>query len=78
MRIERLRIKNEDYAKCLIRNTVHKELIDVADTKYLYNHIKQLVDCEMKANENLILEECPKYVESFFFFCFCCDGSTHI
>lgn len=67
-RMDRLRIKNEEYAKNAIINAVHKELIDVADIKYLYNQIKQMVDCEMKAHEHLFIEECPKYVKIVFIF----------
>lgn len=37
----------------------------MADKKYVYNQIKQMVNCEMKANEHLFIEECSKYVKLF-------------
>lgn len=37
----------------------------MADKKYVYNQIKQMVSCEMKANEHLFIDECSKYVKLF-------------
>lgn len=60
--METLRKKNEDDFKSLQRHNLLEEMIDVADKKYLYNRIKEMVECEMKANEHLYVEEeCPKY-----------------
>jgi len=60
--MERLRVKYEDDFKNLIKHTVHKKMIDVADRKCLYNQIKNMVECRMKANEHLFLDECTKCV----------------
>lgn len=65
MRVEWLRIKNEGFTKNEIRQTAQNNIINKADTKYLYNQIKQMVDCEMKVNESLFIEECPKYIKLF-------------
>jgi len=61
-RMESLRMKYEDDLKNLINHTVHKKMIDVADRKCLYNQIKNMVECGMKANEHLFLDECTKCV----------------
>jgi len=38
----------------------------VTDKKCLYNRIKRMVECGMKANEHLFKEEpCPKYEHLF-------------
>ncbi|XP_022176736.1 golgin subfamily A member 6-like protein 6 isoform X2 [Myzus persicae] len=60
MRTERLRIQNENDFKSILREAQHKEMIDVADKKCLYNQIKRMVECGMKANEHLFIEEPPK------------------
>lgn len=62
-RMERLRIKYEDDFKSLVRHARQKEMIDVADKKCLHNQIKRMVECEMKANEHLFVEDCAKYVK---------------
>lgn len=56
---------NEGDFKSLIRHGWNKELIEVADKKCLHNRIKTMVECEMKANEHLFLEELPKCVPYF-------------
>ncbi|XP_050522163.1 trichohyalin-like isoform X2 [Daktulosphaira vitifoliae] len=56
-RIEKSRIQNEEDFKNLIRNAQHKKLIEVADRKCLYNQIKRMVECGMKANEHLFMEK---------------------
>lgn len=66
MRTEWLRIKNEDSIKNTIRQSVQNKCIDLADTKHLYNQIKRMVNCEMKANEHLFIEQCPKYIKQFY------------
>lgn len=65
MRTERLRIQNENDFKSILREAQHKEMIDVADKKCLYNQIKRMVECGMKANEHLFIEEPPKYEHLF-------------
>lgn len=64
-RIEKLRMEYKDDFKSLIRHALLKELIDVADKKCLYNKIKRMVECEMKANEHLFEEDSAKYVYNF-------------
>ncbi|XP_026821430.1 golgin subfamily A member 6-like protein 6 [Rhopalosiphum maidis] len=60
-RTERLRIQSENDFKNILREAQHKEMIDVTDKKCLYNRIKRMVECGMKANEHLFKEEpCPK------------------
>ncbi|CAH1730932.1 golgin subfamily A member 6-like protein 6 [Aphis gossypii] len=60
-RTERSRVENENNFKNILREAQHKELIDVSDKKCLYNQIKRMVECGMKANEHLFKEEpCPK------------------
>lgn len=62
VRMETLRAKNEEDFKSLQRHNLLEEMIDVADKKYLYNRIKKMVECGMKANEHLFMdEECPEY-----------------
>ncbi|XP_060857733.1 golgin subfamily A member 6-like protein 22 isoform X1 [Metopolophium dirhodum] len=60
MRTERFRIQNENDFKNILREAQHKEMIDMSDKKCLYNQIKRMVECGMKANEHLFIEECPK------------------
>ncbi|XP_025207836.1 golgin subfamily A member 6-like protein 6 [Melanaphis sacchari] len=60
-RTERLKIQNENDFKSILREAQHKEMIDASDKKCLYNQIKRMVECGMKANEHLFKEEpCPK------------------
>lgn len=54
------KIEIEENLSSLSRQARHTELIGKADKKYLYNQIKKMVESEMKANEHLFLEECPK------------------
>jgi len=66
MRGEKLRVKNENDFKSLMRYTQHNEMIQVADKKYLYNRIKKMVECGMKANEHLFTDEqFPKFILNF-------------
>jgi len=65
MRTERFRIQNENDFKSILREAQHKEMIDMSDKKCLYNQIKRMVECGMKANEHLFIEECPKYEHLF-------------
>lgn len=58
---EQLRIEKEEDLKTLIRHTQHIKMIEVTDKKRFYNLVKSMVECEMKANEHLFVEECPKY-----------------
>jgi len=60
MRVEKLRMGEENDFKILTRHKQHKEIIEIADKKYVYNRIKKLVDCGMKANEHLFIEELSK------------------
>jgi len=54
-------VENENNFKSILREAQHKELIDVSDKKCLYNQIKRMVECGMKANEHLFKEEpCSK------------------
>ncbi|CAI6375952.1 unnamed protein product [Macrosiphum euphorbiae] len=57
MRTERFRIQNENDFKSILREAQHKEMIDMSDKKCLYNQIKRMVECGMKANEHLFIEE---------------------
>lgn len=59
-RIEKARIQNEEDFKNLMRHAQNKELIEVADRKCLYNRIKRMVECGMKANEHLFTEQCSE------------------
>lgn len=61
-RVERLGMIADDGYKSLARHGHNKEMIEVADRKCLYNRIKEMVECEMKASEHLFQEDCPKYV----------------
>jgi len=65
MRTERLRVQNENDFKSMLREAQHKKLIEVSDKKCLYNQIKRMVECGMKANEHLFIEESPKYEHLF-------------
>ncbi|KAL5236785.1 hypothetical protein ACI65C_004195 [Semiaphis heraclei] len=60
MRTERLRVQNENDFKSMLREATHNEMIEVSDKKCLYNQIKRMVECGMKANEHLFIEESPK------------------
>jgi hypothetical protein len=62
MRLERHQMGTEDHFKSIKRHTQHIQMIDMADKKCVYNLIKKMVDDEMKANEHLFIEDCPKYV----------------
>ncbi|XP_050441410.1 protein BCAP-like [Adelges cooleyi] len=59
VKLETYRIKNEEEFKSLMRHHQHKEMIEAADRKSIYNQIKRMVDCGMKANEHLLVEPCP-------------------
>uniref|UniRef100_A0A2S2QYS1 Uncharacterized protein n=1 Tax=Sipha flava TaxID=143950 RepID=A0A2S2QYS1_9HEMI len=60
MRLERHQMGTEDHFKSIKRHTQHIQMIDMADKKCVYNLIKKMVDDEMKANEHLFIEDCPK------------------
>ncbi|XP_050431290.1 calponin homology domain-containing protein DDB_G0272472-like [Adelges cooleyi] len=55
-RMQRSRIRTGDDFECLIQQ---KQLLETADKKSVYNRIRKLVECEMKANEHLFTEQ-PK------------------
>lgn len=68
MRLERYKIETENMFKSISRHAQHIEMIDVADKKCFYNRVKRMVDDEMKANDHLFVEECPKYERLFLYF----------
>lgn len=55
-------MQNENILKSIGSYDRNIKMIDAADKKHLYKRIKRMVDNEMKANEHLFVEECPKFV----------------